>query len=378
MVWLVGCGGAVPETTHEETASSEARAEAAVTTTGAEVPAAPRVYEGVAGGPDPAAGTLEPWCPGWIPTAPQVEIDLTVSTSLAFRVRSEVDTTLAVVFPDGSVACDDDSIGYDPRVTSELTPGHYRVFVGTYDTGVSASFRLEVGPPPNERTRPSAPVTPIAGVPLECGMTTPDVGSIRVGMPVVLGAHSPWTGPDGHGGEVAADTWWSDDMWQFVGEEAIVGADVGLDPVGCPYVRVDVDGGGWGWRIRDLSPSPRTAAWRSSSGLTAPAPSPIPTFTGVGIPNVPADCGQTAEDLDFGPIHVGSVVVLGEHTGWTGPDGQGGEVRDDTWWNEQMATWVGRTATVTELHLDPVGCSYVRVDVDGGTWGWRIRDLSQP
>ncbi len=37
-----------------------------------------------------------------------------------------------------------------------------------------------------------------------------------------------------------------------------------------------------------------------------------------------------------------------------------------------MVVFVGREATVTQLGgLDPQGCPYVRVDIDGGSWGWR-------
>jgi hypothetical protein len=94
----------------------------------------------------------------------------------------------------------------------------------------------------------------IAGVPAQCGMSVPDYGPLVVGMPVVLGAHTAWSGPDGRGEWVASDTWWNEDMWPHVGAPAIITELGGLDPVGCPYVRVDVDGGTWGWRIRDLRP----------------------------------------------------------------------------------------------------------------------------
>ena len=79
----------------------------------------------------------------------------------------------------------------------------------------------------------------------------------------------------------------------------------------------------------------------------------------------------------YGPITIGTSVVLGSHTGWTGPDGHGGYVTSDTWWNDSMWADVGQRTTVTELPgLDPAGCPYVRVAIDTGTWGGRIRNLS--
>jgi len=49
----------------------------------------------------------------------------------------------------------------------------------------------------------------------------------------------------------------------------------------------------------------------------------------------------------YGPIEVGSSVVLGTHTGWTGPDGYGGTVTDYTWWAPEMAAYVGTRTVVT-------------------------------
>jgi hypothetical protein len=96
---------------------------------------------------------------------------------------------------------------------------------------------------------------------------------------------------------------------------------------------------------------------------------------GAAFPGVPTHCGMTVPD--YGPIRIGTSVVLGSHTGWSGPDGRGGYVTEDTWWNDAMWAHVGQRTTITELAgLDPVGCPYVRTAIDGGSWGWRTRNLS--
>ena len=118
-------------------------------------------------------------------------------------------------------------------------------------------------------------------IPRHCGMTYPDYGAVTVGSYIVLGRHTPWAG----------DTWWNASMEGYVGRAARVTALGGLDPVGCPYVRVDVDGGSWGWRIRDASMS---AGGAGGAGAT-----------------VPSWCGMSAPM--YGPITIGSRVVLGAH-----------------------------------------------------------------
>lgn len=175
-------------------------------------------------------------------------------------------------------------------------------------------------------------------IPRHCGMSYPDYGAVTVGSYIVLGRHTPWAG----------DTWWSSAMESYVGRVARVTQLGGLDPVGCPYVRVDIDGGSWGWRIRNVTFLGGTGYGAGGYG------SVIPTYCGMSYP-------------DYGPLRIGSTVILGAHTEWNG----------DSWWNDAMWTYVGRTATITEFGgLDPAGCPYVRVNADGGSWGWRIRNLT--
>jgi hypothetical protein len=90
---------------------------------------------------------------------------------------------------------------------------------------------------------------------------------------------------------------------------------------------------------------------------------PIETL---GAGRIPTSCGQDAATVDFGPIAVGTKVVLGRHT----------PVNGDTNWNDAMDGLVGQTASITSLDgVDMAGCPRVKVDVDQGLWAWRIRDL---
>lgn len=184
----------------------------------------------------------------------------------------------------------------------------------------------------------SGPTGGGGSIPSWCGMASPQYGPISIGSRVILGAHDAVNG----------DTWWNDAMWAYVGREATVREFGGLDPQGCPYIRVDIDGAAWGWRIRNMT-------FMGGGGYGGPPPpAVIPTYCGMSYP-------------DYGPLRVGSMVILGAHTPWNG----------ETWWNDSMWPFVGRQARITELGgLDPNGCPYVRVDVDGAAWGWRIRNMS--
>jgi hypothetical protein len=86
----------------------------------------------------------------------------------------------------------------------------------------------------------------------------------------------------------------------------------------------------------------------------------------LGAGRIPTSCGQDPASADFGPIAVGTKVVLGRHT----------PVDGDTNWVDAMDAFVGQTAAITSLNgVDMTGCPRVRVDVDQGLWAWRIRDL---
>lgn len=176
-------------------------------------------------------------------------------------------------------------------------------------------------------------------IPRTCDMpaAAPQYGPLGPGSVVMLGMHSPWRG----------DANWAAEMNAFVGRMARVTELQGVDGSGCPVVRVDVDGGQYYWRIRDMQ-------------LAGPS---MPMGVGAAVPRW---CDMTERTTSYGPIVPGSVVVLGRHSPWNG----------DTNWAAEMERFVGVRARVTELSgIDTMGCPGIRVDVDGGQWFWRIRDL---
>lgn len=62
---------------------------------------------------------------------------------LAFTVESDIDTTLAVLGPDGW-SCNDDDAGFNPGVADRLPAGTYRIWVGTYRLNDVGRYRLVV------------------------------------------------------------------------------------------------------------------------------------------------------------------------------------------------------------------------------------------
>ena len=81
----------------------------------------------------------------------------------------------------------------------------------------------------------------------------------------------------------------------------------------------------------------------------------------------PQACGQQARSADYGSVRLGVPVVPQRHR----------YVRGDANWDARMRYFLGRPARVTRLSgVDARGCPGVRLDVDGGRWFWRIRDLS--
>ena len=76
---------------------------------------------------------LESGCVGWAALAPDVIVNFSESgTRLRFYASSSSDTALAVLDPNGSWHCNDDTEGNDPDVTvTPAAPGTYRVWVTT-------------------------------------------------------------------------------------------------------------------------------------------------------------------------------------------------------------------------------------------------------
>ncbi len=70
-----------------------------------------------------------------------------------------------------------------------------------------------------------------------------------------------------------------------------------------------------------------------------------------------------------GTVSVGTKVILGKHRAVGGDDN----------WASKMTDYVGKTGTVTKTGMyDKAGCATVRVDVDSGSYVWRVRDLGLP
>lgn len=197
--------------------------------------------------------------------------------------------------------------------------------------------------------------------PQACGLTdeTVDWGPIRLGARVTLGRHREVDGADN----------WDPGMDAYIGLSASVRTLIGVDPQGCPIVYVDVDGGAYFWRVRDLTVAPESVAAAAESSR----PGAWAGLRGA----IPGECGQASGSEDYGPVHVGSHVVLGRHAAYTGMGSYGEMVYDDTDWAYDMEAYVGMTATVMSLEgADTAGCPGVRVDLDGGAWFWRIRDMT--
>ncbi|GAB4203960.1 MAG: hypothetical protein OHK0013_18530 [Sandaracinaceae bacterium] len=81
---------------------------------------------------------------------------------------------------------------------------------------------------------------------------------------------------------------------------------------------------------------------------------------------IPTACDMSERGVTYGSLGVGSLVQLNVHSPWRG----------DANWTPEMNRYVGMTASITSLEgVDGVGCPVVRVNVDGGQFYWRIRDM---
>jgi hypothetical protein len=204
---------------------------------------------------------------------------------------------------------------------------------------------------------PGEPAPRGTPIPEECGPEA-RYGPVRVGARVVLGRHRSISGDDN----------WIASMRAYVGRVATVVALVGGDDQGCAGVHVDVDRGEWFWRIRDMrmaeegeGDAPIVAGGLAAEHGRAP---------GVLDPSAIVEaCGFTDESAQYGPVRIGTEVVLGRHR----------EVLGDDNWVVEMEPYVGQRARITQLvGVDDQGCPLVAVDVDGGNWFWRARDLRLP
>lgn len=214
---------------------------------------APQMLRGTAGGPV-SLSAVDSSCRGTADPRPSHVIMASGPLSaLHIQVQASADSTLMVLLPDGRRLCDDDSGGsLQAMIETSTMAGPIYVWVGSYSGGMFpyALSVSQVGMAP-----PSPPMIGPGGIPQDCGMSRPFYGPLRPGDTIVLGGHSPWSGPDGQGGYVSADTNWASEMGAWIGQRATITSLDGVDTAGCPGVRVTADGGQYFWRIRDARPA---------------------------------------------------------------------------------------------------------------------------
>ncbi len=218
----------------------------------------PMMVSGSAGGPAQAS-TYGMDCRGTVAMMPNHSFTLTAPFStLRFSVTAASDTTIVVRSPSGQVFCNDDTNGLNPEIVNAFPAGQVDVYVGAYSSsGMGAPYTMQVSQTGGAFAPPVVPSTPPVigpgGIPQNCGMSVAFYGTVVVGSSLVLGGHSPWTGPDGAGSFVTDDTNWAPEMGTWVGQRTIVTSLDGLDTAGCPGVRVTADTGQYFWRIRNAS-----------------------------------------------------------------------------------------------------------------------------
>jgi hypothetical protein len=111
----------------------------------------PKVAQGRSGGARDAS-TLSPGCTGWIDLAKPDHIFVAQTPFGAnFRIlahstsQPQQDITLVLQRPDGTFMCNDDAAqgATDPILAgSSLLPGVYRIWVGSYEQGQYADYRI--------------------------------------------------------------------------------------------------------------------------------------------------------------------------------------------------------------------------------------------
>jgi hypothetical protein len=226
----------------------------------------PTVVTGTAGGPVQAS-TMGALCRGTIATAPNFTLTTTGAfPNLRVLVNAAQDTTLVVRLSNGQVLCDDDGGGYpNPAVAGAFPPGQHQVYVGTYSptatgTPFTLGFTTNSMATPTTLGAPMPPTIPptVGGaIPTQCGLAVATFGPLSIGTSVVPGAHTPYVGPDGLGGNVAAGDEnslnWVPDMQPYVGQRTTITSLEGMDGAGCPVVKIAADSGAFYWRIRDMT-----------------------------------------------------------------------------------------------------------------------------
>lgn len=102
----------------------------------------PHVVTGTSGGSIDAT-TVASGCNGWIARVPDHILNAAGSfPNLRILVHSTQDTTLVVRTPTGSFLCNDDAEGLNPEISGPVPAGQYRIWVGSYEQGQNAPYRI--------------------------------------------------------------------------------------------------------------------------------------------------------------------------------------------------------------------------------------------
>jgi len=155
--------------------------------------------------------------------------------------------------------------------------------------------------------------------------------------------------------EVEGEANWNEDMDEYIGCMGTVGpsSKFGFDGQGCPCVRLTFgdDAPSYGFRIRDLT----LLGGDKKESVD-------PRF------NLPQDTGLDVNQANYGPLVVGSRVLVSKHRAVNGV----------TNWVCDMDDFNEKEGVVIELAgVDCKGCPVVKCSFDGVAvpWLFRIRDL---
>lgn len=171
----------------------------------------PMVLQGNFGGPVQASN-LDGSCRGWISGPPSHIVNArTPFQNLRFVGSAGSDTTLVVRYPDGRIACDDDSGGAaNPLVEGPTGPGQILVWVGSYSSGNSGPYMLgvttvpgvnygnltsPVAPPPVITPPPVVVTPPPSGIPQVTARVDllPRIPVTLIGPGMSLGTVAVWS-----------------------------------------------------------------------------------------------------------------------------------------------------------------------------------------
>lgn len=91
------------------------------------------------------ANTLSGGCSGWIAAIPDHVLSLAAPIEkLRILAHASSDVTLITQGPDGQYVCTDDAEGTNPILEGAFKPGSYKVWIGAFQQGQTAAYRLGV------------------------------------------------------------------------------------------------------------------------------------------------------------------------------------------------------------------------------------------